>query len=174
MIIQTYQSKTVLKILTSGEVYRAQPNLSLRGEYAAMIDMLGLKCECPIFGVVKGKKQNTGGKVSGSVRLTLDVPDKYVHLTEYSEWADFLYAYKFTSPGNYRKLRPDCEEVSIRRYNEILHNLAHQKKLSQYECPQVVLEKINPAWLKSTRVMGKGGPVGKLIDKITGLIDQYI
>lgn len=165
MIIQTYQSKLVLKILNSGETYRAKPNLTLRGEYAALIDMLGLKCECPIFGVIKGKKQNTGGKVSGSFRLTLEVPDEYVHITEYSEWADFLYAYKYTSPNNYKNLRPDCEELSVRRYNEILLNLKHQKKPADYECPQVVLEKIDPAWLKSVKVMGKGGLLAKLFGR---------
>ena len=42
MIVQTYQSKLVLRILKAGEIYRAKPNLSLRGEYDALIDMLGL------------------------------------------------------------------------------------------------------------------------------------
>ena len=118
--------------------------------------MLGLKCECPIFGVLKGKRQNTGGKVSGSVKLTLDVPDKYVHLTEYSVWADFLYAFKFTNPANYKSLRPYCEEITVRQYNEMMENLKKQRKPSQYECPQVVLEKINPAWLVHAHVVGKG------------------
>ncbi len=157
MIIQTYQSKLVLKILNAGETYRAKPNLTLRGEYAALIDLLGLHCECPVFGVVKGRKQNTGGKVSGSVRLTLDVPDRHVRLTEYGEWADFLDAYRYTMPGNYRSLQPNCEEISIRRYNELLENLKEQKPLGGYACPQAVLEKIEPAWLKSVKVMGKGG-----------------
>ncbi len=165
MIIQTYQSRLVLKILNAGEMYRAKPNLTLKGEYQALIDILGLKCECPIFGVVKGRKQNTGGKVSGSVRLTLDVPDKFVHLTEYEEWADFLDAYRYTVPGNYRSLRPDCEEITVRRYNEIIQSLKHQKKLSQYECPQAVLEKINPAWLKSVKMTGKGGLLSRLFRK---------
>lgn len=165
MTLQTYQSKLVLRTLKAGEVYRAKPNLRLRGEYDAMIDMLGLHCECPIFAVVKGKKQNTGGKVSGSVRLTLEVPDEYVHLTEYSEWADFLYAFKFTKPGNYKVLRPDCEEISVRRFNQIMENLKYQKKPSQYECPQVVLEKIEPGWLKSVKIFGSGGLFGKLFKK---------
>ena len=119
MTVISYQSKLVLRILKAGETYRAKPNLTLRGEYDALIDMLGLKCECPIFGVLKGKRQNTGGKVSGSVKLTLDVPDKYVHLTEYSVWADFLYAFKFTNPANYKSLRPYCEEITVRQYNEM-------------------------------------------------------
>lgn len=156
MIVITYQSKLVLRVLKSGETYRAKPNLSLRGEYDALIDLLGLKCECPIFGVLKGKRQNTGGKVSDSVRLTLDVPEKYIHLTEYEVWADFLYAYQFAKPNNYKSLRPDCEELTVRRYNEILADLKKQKKPSKYRCPQVVLEKINPAWLKSYHVVGKG------------------
>jgi len=164
-MIQTYQSRLVLKTLEAGEIYRAKPNLSLKGEYEALIDLLGLRCECPIFGVVKGKKQNTGGKVSGAVQLTLDVPDEFVYLTEYEEWADFLYAYRYTVPGNYKSLRPDCEEVTFRRYSEILENLKCRKKLSQYECPQAVLEKIDPDWLKSARVMGEDGLLARLFQK---------
>lgn len=156
MTVITYQSKLVLRILKSNETYRAKPNLSLRGEYDALIDMLGLKCECPIFGVLKGKKQNTGGKVSGSVRLTLDVPEEYVRLTEYSVWADFLYAYRFSNPSNYKSLRADCEELTVRRYNEILEDLRTQRKPSQYDTPQVVLEKISPQWLVKYHVVGKG------------------
>lgn len=47
MIVETYQSKYVLRILKSGEIYRAKPNLTLRGEYAALIDMLGLNVSVP-------------------------------------------------------------------------------------------------------------------------------
>lgn len=161
MILQTYQSKVVLRTLRSGEVYRAKPNLSLRGEYDALIDMLGLHCECPVFAVVKGKKQNTGGKVSGSVRLTLDVPDEYVHITEYSVWADFIYAFKYSKPGNYKVLRPDCEEISIRRYNELMEDLKDQRRVNMYQCPQVVLERIEPGWLKSVKMFGKSGLLGR-------------
>lgn len=163
MTLQTYQSKLVLRILKSGDTYRAKPNLTLRGEYDALIDMLGLHCECPVFAVVKGKKQNTGGKVSGSVRLTLEVPDEFVHLTEYSVWADFIYAYKFSKPGNYKVLRPDCEEITVRQYNQLMEDLKTQRKPSQYECPQVVLERIEPGWLKNVKVFGKSGLFGRLL-----------
>lgn len=163
MTLQTYQSKLVLRILRSGDTYRAKPNLTLRGEYDALIDMLGLHCECPIFAVIKGKKQNTGGKVSGSVRLTLEVPDEFVHLTEYSVWADFIYAYKFSKPGNYKVLRPDCEEITVRRYNELMEDLKTQRKPSQYTCAQVVLERIEPGWLKNVKVFGKSGLFGRLL-----------
>lgn len=165
MILQTYQSKVVLRTLKSGEVYRAKPNLSLRGEYDALIDMLGLCCECPVFAVVKGKKQNTGGKVSGSVQLTLDVPDRFVRLTEYSVWADFIYAFKFSKPGNYKALRPDCEEITVRRYNELMEDLKDQRKPGAYKCPQAVLERIEPGWLKSVKMFGKSGLIGRLIRK---------
>ena len=154
MILQTYQSQLVLKTLKAGQVYRAKPNLRLRGEYDALIDMFGLHCECPVFAVVKGKKQNTGGKVSGSVRLT-----------EYGQWADFLYVFKYAKPGNYKVLRPDCEEITVRQYNQLLESLKTQKKLSQYECPQVVLERIEPAWLKSVKIFGKSGLLSKLIHR---------
>lgn len=163
MILQTYQSKLVLRVLRSGEVYRAKPNLSLRGEYDALIDMLGLHCECPVFAVVKGKKQNTGGKVSGSVRLTLDVPEEFVHITEYSVWADFIYAFRYSKPGNYKVLRPDCEEVSVRRYNELMEDLKEQRKVNTYQCPQVVLERIEPGWLKSVKMFGRSGLLGRIL-----------
>lgn len=152
MTLQTYQSQLVLRTLKSGKTYRAKPNLKLQGEYAALIDLLGLHCECPVFAVVKGRRQNTGGRVSGSVRLTLEVPDDQVHLTEYGVWADFLYAYKFTKPGNYRSLQAGCEEITVRRYNEILTDLRSQRPLSKYHCPQAVLEKIDPAWLKEVKI----------------------
>jgi hypothetical protein len=90
MIIDTYQSSAVMRILQSGEVYWAKPSISFKGEYAALIDMLGLHCECPIFGVVRGRKQNTGGRVSGAVRIRLNVPREYVRLTEYTVWVDFM------------------------------------------------------------------------------------
>lgn len=162
MIVETYQSKIVKKILASGDEYRAKPNLGLRGEYDALISLLHLKCECPIFGVLKGKKQNTGGKVSGSYRITLDVPDDEVKLTEYGTWADFLYAYRFSMPGNFRALRPDCEELSVRRYNEILEDLSTQRKPSQYDTPQAVLERIRPQWVKKIRKTHSGGIFAKI------------
>ena len=165
MIIQTYQSNLVLRTLKAGDVYRAKPNLGLRGEYDALIDMFGLHCECPIFAVIKGRKQNTGGKVSGSVRLTLDVPDDQIHLTEYSEWADFLYVFKYTRPGNYKSLRPDCDEISVRDYNQLIEKLKLQKKPSQYDCPQVVLERIDPGWLKSVKIFGKSGLLMRMLGR---------
>lgn len=149
MIVQTYQSQAVLKILLSGEIYRAKHSIAYQGEYAALIDMLGLKCDCPVFGVLKGRKQNTSGKVSGTVKLTLDVPDKFVKLTEFSIWADFLYHYKFTKPGNYKSLQADYQEITPRDYAGILEALRKQRKPSEYQYPQVILEKINPVWLKS-------------------------
>ena len=165
MILETYQSKLVWNILKSGEVYRAKPNLGLKGQYAALIDMLGLHCECPIFAVIKGKKQNTGGKVSGAVKLTLDVPDKYVYLTEYGVWADFIYAFQYSMPNNYKSLRPDCEEITGREYAALIENLKEQRPVSSYRTPQVVLEKIEPGWVKSARPTGKGGLLSRLLGK---------
>ncbi len=165
MIVETYQSRLVLDILKSGKVYRAKPNLTLKGEYAALIDMLGLSCECPIFGVLKGKKKRTFGKVSGSVKLTLEVPEEEVHLTEFSQWADFLYAYKFTMPGNYRSLTPSSEgEITHREFQELLEGLSTEKKLSEYDSPQVVLEKLEPSWLRSYQLLhlGEKGIFSKL------------
>lgn len=87
-----------MRILQSGKIYRASPSISFKKEYAALIDMLDLHCECPIFGVVRGRKQNTGGRVSGAVRIRLNVPREYVKLTEYTDWADFLDNFKYHEP----------------------------------------------------------------------------
>lgn len=164
MIVITYQSVQVLKTLHRGEIYRAKPSISFKGEYAALIDMLGLKCNCPVFGVVKGKKQNTGGKVSGSVKLILDIPDKYIKLTEFSVWADFLEAYKYTKKGNYKKIILESTEMTQKRYDGIMTELKEQKKLADYIYPQVILEKINPVWLKSYKYIigNSGGFAGKI------------
>ena len=43
MIIDTYQSGAVMRILQSGKIYRASPSISFKKEYAALIDMLDLR-----------------------------------------------------------------------------------------------------------------------------------
>lgn len=160
MIVQTYQSIAVLKILQSGKVYRAKPSISFKGQYAALIDILNLNCECPIFGVVKGKKQNTGGKVSGKVCLTLDVPDRLVYLTEYSVWADFMYAFKSSQPNDYRKLDVRYNEIKQIDYDAMIADLKQQRNLDEYEYPQVILEKIHPSWLKKHKIISKNSGLG--------------
>lgn len=155
MILETYQSTAVLNILRKGEVYRANPSISFRGEYAALIHMLGLNCRCPIFTVVKGRKQKTAGRISASVKLTLNVPDDKIKLTEYGVWADFMYSYKFTRGGDYTKLKPDCEEITNRRFQSILSDLRTQRPLSSYKYPQAILEEIQPGWLVSYKMMGE-------------------
>lgn len=160
MIVQTYQSIAVLQILQSGKVYRAKPSISFKGQYAALIDILNLNCECPIFAVVKGKKQNTGGKVSGKVCLTLDVPDSFVHLTEYSVWADFMYAFKSSQPNDYRKLDVRYNEIKQIDYDAMIADLKQQRNLDEYEYPQVILEKIHPSWLKKHKIISKNSGLG--------------
>ena len=59
MIIDTYQSGAVMRILQSGKIYRASPSISFKKEYAALIDMLDLHCECPIFGVVRSEEHTS-------------------------------------------------------------------------------------------------------------------
>lgn len=156
MIVYTYQSQAVLRIVQEGVIYRAKPSISFQREYAALIDLLGLKCECPVFGVLQGRRKNTGGKVSGTVRMKLDVPEKSMKLTEYDVWADFIYAMKFSRPGNYKKLVQGTEEVSEQTYAQLMKDLKTQRPPKAYRTPQVVLEKINPKWLKSVRFPGKG------------------
>lgn len=160
MILETYQSTAVAEVLKSGNIYRAKPSISFKREYSALIDMLKLNCECPVFAVIKGRKQNTGGRVSGAVRLRLNVPDELIRLTEYKVWADFLYTCKFSKPGDYTKLRPDCEEISIRKYGELIKDIKEQRAPEKYSCPQAIIEEIRPEWLVSSKQMhgsaGKG------------------
>ena len=156
MILETYQSMAVLNILKKDEIYRAKPSISFKGEYAALVDMLGLNCQCPIFTVVKGRKQNTGGRVSASVRLTLNVPEDKIKLTEYSRWADFMYSFKYTKAADYSKLKPDCEEITVRHFQEIITDLKKQRPMPRYKYPQAILEEIRPEWLVSYRLMSGG------------------
>ena len=44
MTVISYQSKLVLRILKPGETCRAKTNLTLRGEYNALLDLLCLPC----------------------------------------------------------------------------------------------------------------------------------
>ena len=43
-----------------------------------------------------------------------------------------------------------------------MEDLKDQRKLGAYQCPQVVLERIEPGWLKSVKVFGKSGILGIL------------
>ena len=91
MTLQTYQSQLVLRTLKSGKTYRAKPNLKLQGEYGALIDLLGLHCECP--GVRRGKGQAAEHRGPGCPDRCASpwrCPDDQVHLTEYGVWADFF------------------------------------------------------------------------------------
>ena len=95
MIVETYQSMIVLRKLKAGEVYRPLPSISLDRAYRCLADMLGLKCDCPVFGVLRFHRKCSDGKGSSSVKLTLNVPEDHVWLTEYSDWADFLFNLKY-------------------------------------------------------------------------------
>ena len=153
MILETYQSKQVLDILKSGEIYRAYPSISFKGEYAALIKMLDLNCECPVFTVVKGRKQNSQGRVSSSVKLILDVPDDKIKLTEFGVWADFMYCFKFTKQNDFTKLRPDCNEIPVRKFVSIMEDLKTQRPLESYHYPQAILEYIDPKWLLDYKII---------------------
>ena len=146
--IITYQSMQVLEIIRSGQVYRAYKSISFAREYQALIDILGLKCVCPIFGCTKGKRQCADGRVSSSVLLTLRVPKEFVKLTEYGAWADLLYVMKSTK-SDYTGLGAlqGRSDVNTRQLQHSLESLKQQKKLWQYKVPQAVLEEIRPEWL---------------------------
>ena len=153
MIIDTYQSTAVMRILQSGEVYRAHPSISFKTEYAALIDMLDLHCACPVFGVVAGRKQNTGGRVSGAVRIRLNVPNEYVKLTEYDVWADFMQNCKYTKKNDYRTIIVSSEEVNAAAHRRLIEDLCTQRPLKQYKVPQAILEYIDPQWVVRYKII---------------------
>ena len=153
MIIDTYQSAAVMRILQRGEVYRAMPSISFKREYAALIDMLDLHCACPVFGVVAGRKQNTGGRVSASVRIRLNVPKEYVKLTEYTLWPDFLDHFTYTKPNDYKTIIVGTEDVTSTAHRQIVEDLIRQRPLSQYKVPQAILEYIDPQWVVRYKII---------------------
>lgn len=147
MIIRTYQSRAVLEILRQGQVYRAHKNLGFNIVYQGLINLLGLHCDAPIFGYLKGHRRCTNGKISSSVLLTLDVPPECVWLTEYSVWADYMYCViHYTLPTNRESVTPN-EEITQRQYRHIINDLKNQRSPSHYAVPQTVMEKIQPEWL---------------------------
>lgn len=156
MILQTYQSTSVLTTLKQEQIYRAKPSISFKTEYEALIDMLKLDCQCPVFTIVKGRKQKTAGRVSAAVKLTLNVPDEMVKLTEFGIWADFMYGCKFSKANNYRMLKPNCEEMTNRKYQGLITSLETQLPLEMYHYPQAILEEIKPEWLVSYKIIHGG------------------
>ncbi len=162
MTIITYQSAAVWRILKQNRVYRAYPSLKYKKEYAALIDMLGLHCVCPVFGVLPRRRQNTNGKVSASYRLVLDVPEDKVKLTEYGVWADFIYYSQFAKPDDYNRLTADCTEISQKDYTALIDDLKAQRPVQQYKVPQVILEEILPEWVTEAKAMDKLTPLQKL------------
>ena len=144
----TYQSKRVLKIVQSGKVYRAHRNIGMDRAYSALVEILGLHCECPIFGCLRFRRQCTNGKVSSSAKLVLKVPDECVKLTEYSVWADFMYHIQYTKPADYTMVAVDSvEQLSQAQLDKMIHSLKKQRRPLAYHCPQAILEEIRPEWL---------------------------
>lgn len=162
----TYQSRIVLKILQSGKVYRAHRNLTFDRAYSALVDILGLDCECPVFGTLKNRRKCTNGKVSSSVKLTLEIPDEKVKLTEYSVWADFINEIQYSMPNNYKRVSPDGQEaITQHRYTQIIHHLQKQKKPGQYRVPQAVFEEIRPEWLVKYEIPVADGIIERIVNR---------
>ncbi len=153
MTLITYQSQAVLSVLKAKKIYYAKPSITYKKEYGALIEMLKMDCQCPVFAVVKGRKQNTSGRVSGTVKMVLEVPDEEVKFTEFSVWADFLYASQFTRPTDYRRLKAGCEEVTVKKFEAILNDLKTPRLLSAYKFPQALIERIEPHWLVNYKIV---------------------
>mgnify|MGYP000293747597 CR=1 FL=1 len=100
--------------------------------YSALVEILGLHCECPIFGCLRFRRQCTNGKVSSSAKLVLKVPDECVKLTEYSVWADFMYHIQYTKPADYTMVAVDSvEQLSQAQLDKMILLL---KKTAQTSC----------------------------------------
>lgn len=159
ILVETYQSSLVLNIIKSGRIYRAHKNLRNDYAYRSLIDILHLHCECPIFGCLKYHKKNTNGRISNSVKMTLDVPKQFIHLTEYSVWADFMYSLRYTKPDHYKQIVIDNEEVTQREMNHLIYSLKKQRRPWAYRVPQVILEEIRPEWLVKYQTGSTQGPL---------------
>ncbi len=169
MKLISYQSEAVLNILKKNQVYKAKPSISFKREYGALIDILSLKCDCPVFAVVKGRKQNTSGRVSGAVRLTLDVPLSEIKFTEFSEWADFMYGVKFSKGDRYDVLSSNAlEEIDGKKHKELIESLKLQKPINNYKFPQAILECIKPQWLVTYKHMSKFSDIN-ILEKISNI-----
>ena len=134
MIVETYQSPVVKKILEEGKIYKALPsiNQNLNKAYKCLIQMLGLSCECPIFGVLRGYRQCTNGAGASSVKFTLDVPDDQVHLTEYDDWAQFLHNIKYISPKTVQYIvKKYLGKIEMSGYS--VHKLRHTAATLMYQ-----------------------------------------
>lgn len=98
--------------------------------YSALVEILGLHCECPIFGCLRFRRQCTNGKVSSSAKLVLKVPDECVKLTEYSVWADFMYHIQYTKPADYTMVAVDSvEQLSQAQLDKMIHSLKNSADL---------------------------------------------
>ena len=147
MIVKTYQSHAVLNILKQGTVYYARRNLGFDAAYQGLIGLLGLHCAAPVFGYLKGRRSCTNGKISSSVLLILNVPADCVWLTEFNDWADYMYSVMHHTIAANRKMIIPNEEITQQHFNALQKSLQTQRDLNDYHIPQAVLEKIEPQWL---------------------------
>lgn len=139
MIIDTYQSGAVMRILQSGKFTAQAPVFRLKRSTPRSSICSTCTANAPIFGVVRGRKQNTGGRVSGAVRIRLNVPREYVKLTEYTDWADFLDNFKYTNPNDYSTIIVGSLDVKSSDHLRVVESLKHQRHLFQYKMPQAIL-----------------------------------
>ena len=152
MTLQTYQSQLVLRTLKSGKTYRAKPNLKLRGEYAALIDLLGLHCECPVFAVGKGQAAEHrgpgvrlgaphpgGARRPGAPYRVRRVGGLFVCLQIYKagELPPCRRTVRRSPCGATTRSSPTC---------------AASGPSPNTTAPRRVLEKIDPAWLKEVKI----------------------
>ena len=166
MKLISYQSEIVLNTLLKGEIHLAKPSISFSREYMALIDMLDLHCKCPIFAVVHGKKQNSSGRVSSSVKLILEVPEDKIKFTEFSVWADFLYSIKFAKPHDYSKVLANYHDLASQKHENLIKQIKNQQSLDKYDYPQAILEYIDPKWLVSYKMQNRTNKQITTIEKI--------
>ena len=66
------------------------------------------------------------------MKLTLNVPNDHVWLTEYSDWADFLFNLKYTKPHDYTRVDPLCmEEFPQRKLNKLILETTEDLKANE-------------------------------------------
>lgn len=146
--IYTYQSKDVVDRLNSGKTYYAIPTKGMFSSagrdnpYIQIRKLFGLS-HSPIFGafntkdldkMIKSSEINTKDKEL----LTLSVPKDEIHIVEYYDWVDYIYALHDMK---------SFEEDSGITLKELENIIMEKRDLNSYDEPQAIIDKIEPSWV---------------------------
>lgn len=142
-----------MRILQSGKIYRASPSISFKKEYAALIDMLDLHCECPLFWRGARQKAEYRWTRFGCGAHPSQCSARIREADEYTDWADFLDNFKYTNPNDYSTIIVGSLVVKSSDHLRVVESLKHQRHLFQYKCRSRFWEYIDPKWVVRYKVI---------------------